>query len=57
METSSLNYIDAEIVGISIALTKKESFYIPVAHENNQSYKQLPLKFILENFKDILESN
>ena len=57
LETSSLNYIDAEIVGISIALTKKESFYIPVAHENNQSYKQLPLKFILENFKDILESN
>ena len=57
LETTSLNYIDAEIVGISIALTKKESFYIPVAHENNQSYKQLPLNFILKNFKDILESN
>lgn len=57
LETTSLNYIDAEIVGMSIALTKKESFYIPIAHENNQSYKQLPLKFILENFKDILESD
>ena len=57
LETTSLNYIDAEIVGISIALTTKESFYIPIAHINSQSYKQLPLKFILENFKDILESN
>ena len=57
LETTSLNYIDAEIVGISIALTKKESFYIPIAHENNNNYEQLPLKFIIDNFKDILESN
>jgi len=55
LETSSLNYIDAKIVGISIALNAK-SYYIPIGHSKNKKYKQLAEKFVLDNFKVVIES-
>ena len=39
-ETSSLNPIDAELVGISISYKENETFYIPVGH-----YVRSPLSF------------
>ena len=56
LETTSLNYIDAEIVGVSLALGSKKSFYIPLGHKNNSKYKQLPKKIVLDKLKPILES-
>ena len=56
LETTSLNYIEAEIVGISFALESNQSFYIPLSHKNESKYKQLPIKYVLENFKPILET-
>tara|TARA_B110000014_G_scaffold261619_1_gene253689 strand:+ start:91 stop:2799 length:2709 start_codon:yes stop_codon:yes gene_type:complete len=56
LETTSLNYIEAEIVGISFAFESNQSFYIPLLHRNESKYKQLPIKYVLENFKLILES-
>ena len=44
LETTSLDYIKAEIVGISLALDTKISYYIPVGHEEQSEYKQLPDK-------------
>ena len=55
LETSSLNYIDAKIVGFSIAFNAK-SYYIPIAHNKSKKYKQLSEKFVLDIFKDIIES-
>ncbi|MBT7543203.1 MAG: DNA polymerase I [Gammaproteobacteria bacterium] len=55
LETTSLDYIEAEIVGISFALESKKSFYIPLSHIDESKYKQLPIKYVLENFKSILE--
>lgn len=57
LETTSLNYIDAEIVGISIALDLKKSFYIPLLHEDTKKYKQLNNQFVLDYLKNIIESD
>ena len=56
LETTSLDYIKAEIVGISIAIDTKESYYIPLAHEDQFKYEQLPIKFVLDKLKPILEN-
>ena len=56
LETTSLDYMEAEIVGISLALNVKESFYIPLLHEDNSKYKQLNIDYVLNKFKPLLES-
>ena len=35
-ETTSLNYLQAEIVGISFAITAKEAYYIPLLHNYDE---------------------
>ncbi len=52
-ETTSLNPIDAELVGISISYKEKEAFYIPVGHIDKM--RNLDLSATLEDFKKILE--
>ena len=54
-ETSSLNPIEAELVGISLSLEKGEAFYIPVGHKGEDKDKNLDIDFVLKNFKKILE--
>ena len=56
LETSSLDYMEAKIVGISIALGDKKSYYIPIGHSLNSKYKQLSEKYVLDNLKPILQS-
>ena len=56
LETSSLDYMEAKIVGISIALSDKKSYYIPIGHSSNIKYKQLSEKYVLDNLKPILQS-
>ena len=43
-------------MGISIAIDTKESYYIPLAHEDQFKYEQLPIKFVLDKLKPILEN-
>ena len=57
LETTSLDYIEAKIVGISFACDTKKAYYIPLLHEDQSKYKQLPKKFVLENLKPILETH
>ncbi len=52
-ETTSLNSIDAELVGISFSCKEKEAFYVPVGHSDRK--KNLDLTLVIENLKDILE--
>lgn len=56
-ETTSLNYIDAEVVGISVAINPEEAFYIPVAHTYPDAPQQLDRKFVLNQLKPLLDSS
>ena len=51
-ETSSLNPIIAELVGISFSCDVNEAYYIPVAHKN---VKCLNIELVLKKVKKILE--
>ena len=55
LETTSINALDAEIVGIAISYNSDEGFYIPLSHETD--IDQLDLNYVLENLKEILESS
>ena len=54
-ETTSLNYIDAELVGISIATKANEGFYIPLAHNYKDAPKQLGREYVLGKLQPWLE--
>ena len=54
-ETTSLDYMQAEIVGISLAVTKGEAAYIPVGHDYPGAPDQLPRHEVLAALKDFLE--
>ena len=54
-ETTSLNYMEAKIVGISIAIESNEAYYIPVMHEYDGVPDQLDREFVLEKLKPWLE--
>ena len=54
-ETTSLNYMQAEIVGISIAIVSNEAYYIPLMHEYDGVPKQLDREYVLQKLKPWLE--
>ncbi len=56
-ETTSLDYMLAELVGISIALKPNEGFYIPINHDYEGAEEQLEQVFVLEALKPFLESD
>jgi DNA polymerase I len=49
-ETTSTNQIQAQLVGISLAVDENEGFYIPIGH-NESSMEQLELVTVLEAIK------
>jgi len=56
-ETTSLNYIEAEIVGISFAISPDKAAYVPLAHDYEGAPDQLDRKQVLQKFKSLLEDN
>ena len=54
-ETTSLNYMQAEIVGISLAIVSNEAYYIPLMHEYDGVPKQLDKEYVLQKLKPWLE--
>ncbi|NNF66715.1 MAG: DNA polymerase I [Gammaproteobacteria bacterium] len=56
-ETTSLNYMDAEIVGLSFAVEPGKAWYLPVAHDYPGAPKQLDREMVLETLRPILEDN
>src|SRR5690554_344070 len=54
-ETTSLNYMEAEIVGLSFATAPGEACYIPVAHQDIDGPQQLSRDDVLAALKPILE--
>ena len=55
-ETTSISYMDAEIVGLSFAVEVGEAAYLPLAHDYDDAPSQLDRDDVLEKFKPLLES-
>ncbi|BCB59841.1 DNA polymerase I [Halomonas sp. A020] len=55
LETTSLNYMDADIVGVGIALKAGEAAYIPLAHDYLDAPAQLDRHTVLQALKPLLE--
>ncbi len=54
-ETTSLNYMQAEIVGVSFAVSVGEAAYVPVAHDYMGAPAQLDRDKVLARLKPLLE--
>jgi DNA polymerase-1 len=55
-ETTGLDYMDADLVGISLSFKAGEAFYIPLQHQDD-SIKQLDLDVVLKELKPLLEDS
>jgi DNA polymerase-1 len=55
LETNSLDYMNAEIVGL-VFLLDKQSYYLPVAHDYLDAPEQLSRQSVMKSLKPILES-
>ncbi|OAI04944.1 DNA polymerase I [Methylomonas methanica] len=54
-ETTSLNYSDAHIVGVSFAVDAGQAAYLPVAHDYPDAPAQLDRQTVLDALKPLLE--
>jgi DNA polymerase-1 len=54
-ETTSLNYMDARIVGVSFAVEPGRAAYVPLAHDYLGAPAQLPREAVLAALKPLLE--
>ncbi len=55
-ETTSLDYMQAEIVGLSFALQAGEAWYVPVGHDYMGAPDQLARDTVLARLKPLLEN-
>jgi len=55
LETNSLDYITAEIVGVSFATEAGKAAYVPVAHDYDDAPQQLSRDEVLSTLKPLLE--
>ncbi|MEE8528441.1 MAG: DNA polymerase I [Gammaproteobacteria bacterium] len=56
-ETTSLDYMQARIVGVSLAVVPGEAAYIPLAHDYHGAPDQLGRDVVLEGLRPILEDD
>ncbi|MFW5425731.1 MAG: DNA polymerase I [Methylophagaceae bacterium] len=54
-ETTSLNYLDARIVGLSFAVKAGEAAYLPLKHDYMGAPAQLDFDSVMAQFKPLLE--
>ncbi len=54
-ETTSLNYSDAQIVGVSFAVDAGQAAYLPVAHDYPDAPVQLDRQTVLDALRPLLE--
>ncbi|MET0123830.1 MAG: DNA polymerase I, partial [Candidatus Thiodiazotropha sp. 6PLUC9] len=54
-ETTSLDYMQAELVGLSFAVVPGEAAYLPLAHDYPGAPEQLSLDWVLSQMKPLLE--
>jgi len=54
-ETTSLDYMEAQLVGLSFSTEPGEAAYVPVAHDYNDAPEQLSCELVLEKLRPLLE--
>jgi DNA polymerase-1 len=54
-ETTSIDYMQAELVGLSFAVTPGQAAYVPVAHDYPGAPRQLEREWVLAQLKPLLE--
>ncbi len=54
-ETTSLNYMEADLVGVSFAVTPGEAAYVPLAHDYLGVPEQLDMAWVMDQLKPLLE--
>ena len=54
-ETTSLDYMQAEVVGISFAVADGRAAYVPLAHDYEEAPEQLDRAEVLERLRPLLE--
>ncbi|MFC1957238.1 DNA polymerase I [Chloroflexota bacterium] len=57
LETTSLDAMSAQLVGISLSPATGEAYYIPVGHAGFEQLEQLPLEYVIGRLKPLLEDN
>ncbi|OED39045.1 DNA polymerase I [Chromatiales bacterium (ex Bugula neritina AB1)] len=55
-ETTSIDYMQAEIVGVSFSIEPGSAAYVPLAHDYDGAPVQLDRELVLERLKPLLES-
>ena len=55
-ETTGLDYMDTDLVGISLSYKPGEAYYIPINHQDD-TVNQLKLNVVLDTLKPVLESS
>jgi len=56
LETTSLNYMEAQVVGVGLALDAGEAAYVPLAHDYLDAPDQLDRDHVLEALRPLWES-
>lgn len=54
-ETTSLDYMQARVVGVSFAVAAGKAAYVPCGHDYLNAPEQLPLEWVLAELKPLLE--
>jgi len=54
-ETTSLDYMQAEVVGVSFAVAPGEAAYVPLTHDYEEAPEQLNREAVLEKLRPLLE--
>jgi len=54
-ETTSLNAMSADLVGISLSPAPGEAYYIPVGHTGLGQVEQLPMEYVIDRLRPLLE--
>ena len=55
-ETTSVDYMKAKLVGLSFCIEVGKAAYVPLTHDYIDAPEQLPLDWVLEQLKPLLES-
>ncbi len=55
-ETTSVDYMKAKLVGLSFCVEAGKAAYVPLTHDYIDAPEQLPLNWVLEQLKPLLES-
>jgi DNA polymerase-1 len=56
-ETTDLDTLNAELVGVSFALQSGEAFYIPIGHDYDGAPKQLAREQVIKELRNLFQNN